>query len=77
MVCDILIRRLLGLSAGEQVPSDVELQAMVGADNHEEFHTIVQSLSKEELEELRKKIAKWRKKKFGITTDYVETAPVS
>lgn len=77
MVCDIIIRRFLGLSTGETVPTAYELQEMVGARDHEEFHMIIQAMDGRELDELRKKIAKWRKKKFGIPEDYLEAAPTS
>ena len=74
VVCDIIIRRFLGLSKGETAPTAYELQEMVGAKDHEEFHMIIQAMNDRELDELRKKIAKWRKKKFGILEDCLEAA---
>lgn len=76
MVCDIVIRRMLGLGSEEALPSPEELQEMVGAKDHEEFHAIVNSMDPNELEELRRILARWRKKKFGIS-DYAETTAIS
>lgn len=77
MVCDIILRRLLGLREKETVPNPNELQEMVGAKDHEEFHAIIQTMSREEIEELKRKIAKWRKKRGLPDLDYLETAPIS
>lgn len=77
MVCDIILRKVLRLPVGETVPTPSELQDMVGAKDHEEFHAIIEGMDENELEELRRKIAMWRKKKFGISGDYIETTPVS
>jgi hypothetical protein len=66
MVCDIILRRMLGLGSEEILPSPEELQQMVGAGDHEEFHAIINSMDPNELEELRILLSKWRKKKFGI-----------
>ena len=72
MVCDIILRRMLGLGSEQMLPSPEELQEMVGAKDHEEFHAIISSMDPNELEELRIRLAKWRKKKFGIS-EYVES----
>jgi len=77
MVCDIILRKMLGLREGETVPSANELQEMVGAKDHEEFHAIISAMSSEELAELRKLLAKWRKKRGLPDLDYLETAAVS
>ncbi|MEM2760150.1 MAG: hypothetical protein QXN83_01150 [Nitrososphaerales archaeon] len=54
------------------LPSAKELQEMVGARDHEEFHAIISSMSPDEIEELRIKLARWRKKRFGIG-EYAES----
>ncbi len=77
MVCDIILRKMLGLPVAEPVPTPRELQDMVGAKDHEEFHMIILSMDSKELDELRRKIAKLRKRKFGILEDYTEITPTN
>ena len=77
MECDIIVKKVLGLFTAETVPTTNELQEMVGAKDHEEFHLIIQAMDSKEIEELHRKIIKWRKKKFGISTDYLEAAPIN
>ncbi|MFQ5970027.1 MAG: hypothetical protein ACE5J2_06000 [Nitrososphaerales archaeon] len=75
MPCDIILRRILGLPEKEDVPTPSELQDMVGAKDHEEFHKIIQEMDSREIDELLKKIGRWRKKK-SVHTDYLELTSV-